>query len=59
MLDSMRQKVMLTLTEPCRHTDGADVHRCSVLTSPLDGGDWSSSRPGRLNPTQRTPPPTE
>jgi hypothetical protein len=28
----------------------------SFLTSALDGGEWSSSRPGRALPTQKAPP---
>jgi hypothetical protein len=52
--DTLRQKVMLTLPQALRHTDGADVYRCSFLTSPLEGGERLSSRPGRFTPTQRT-----
>jgi hypothetical protein len=30
---------------------------CSFLTSALDGGEWSASRPGRFYPRERTPVP--
>jgi len=32
---------------------GMDVELHSLLTSALDGGEWSASRPGRFTPKER------
>ena len=50
MPDPMRQTVMLTLPEPWTYTDGADIHRCSFLTSPLEGGEWLTALPPHKEP---------
>jgi hypothetical protein len=34
---------------------GVEVQLHAFLTSALDGGDWSASRPGRFAPTERAP----
>jgi hypothetical protein len=33
---------------------GAEIQLHAFLTSELDGGEWSASRPGRFIPTERT-----
>lgn len=38
---------------PQRHSGGADVYLHSVLTSVLDGGEWSALRPGPVTPIIR------
>jgi hypothetical protein len=35
-----------------------EVQPHTFLISALDGGEWSASRPGRLTPGGRNPPPT-
>jgi len=30
-----------------------EVYRHSFLTSALEGGEWSASRPGRFTPTEK------
>jgi hypothetical protein len=53
------QKVV-TISTPWRHTGGAaEVYLHSLLTSALDGSDWSTSRPGRFTYGQelQTPQP--
>jgi hypothetical protein len=34
---------------------GVEVYICVFLTSALDGGEWSASRPGRFTPRERAP----
>jgi len=34
---------------------GVDVCLHAFLTSELDGGEWSASRPGHFTPRERTP----
>jgi hypothetical protein len=34
---------------------GADVYSTHSLTSALDGGEWSASRPDRFTPRERAP----
>jgi hypothetical protein len=34
---------------------GVEVKLHAFLTSVLDGGEWSASRPGRFAPTERAP----
>jgi hypothetical protein len=34
---------------------GVEVQLHSFLTSALDGGEWSASRPGRFKPKERAP----
>jgi hypothetical protein len=38
-----------------RRTGGVDVSSTHSLTSALDGGEWSASRPGRFIPRERAP----
>jgi hypothetical protein len=40
---------------PCMHQGGEDSPY-SFLTSPLDGGEWSPLRPGRVLPLGKGPP---
>jgi hypothetical protein len=34
---------------------GVEILLHAFLTSALDGGEWSASRPGHFNPRERTP----
>jgi hypothetical protein len=34
---------------------GVEIYLHTFLTSALDGREWSASRPGRFNPTERAP----
>jgi hypothetical protein len=40
---------------PWRSTGGVEVELHDFLTSALDGGDLSASRPGRFTPEERAP----
>jgi hypothetical protein len=51
-------KPKLSHYTPWRRLVGDEVHSFySVLTSALDGGEWSASRPDRAYPPERTPGP--
>jgi hypothetical protein len=43
-------KARLSLTPPGRHVGAVEVRLHSLLTSALDVGGWSTSRPGRFVP---------
>ena len=49
------RKVKFSLSMPCRQIDGADTALCEVFTKGLNGGDWSTSRSGRIIPPKMTP----
>jgi hypothetical protein len=38
-----------------RRIGGVNVYLYALLTSALDGGEWSSSRPGHFTPRERAP----
>jgi hypothetical protein len=44
---------------PWRNIDGIDFQLQLFLTLALDGGEWSTSRPGRFTFEKRDPAPTE
>jgi hypothetical protein len=50
------KKVKLSRYMPWRHMGGEEVLPYSYLTSALDGGEWSASRPGRALPPGKEPP---
>ena len=50
----VKGKVKLSLTTRWRRIEGSGRISTFILTSNLDGGEWSASRPGRLNPWERT-----
>jgi hypothetical protein len=41
---------------PWRHVGERRYSSCPFLTSALDGGEWSASRPGRTLPPGKGPP---
>jgi hypothetical protein len=43
-------KIKLSLCMPWKHTRGAQVQFYSFFTAAQDGGEWSTSCPGCLNP---------
>jgi hypothetical protein len=53
----VKVKESLALSE--HHTTkaywGVEVQLHAFLTSALDGGEWSASRPGRFTPVERAP----
>jgi len=48
--DSLKAKVRMYLSTSLRHIGGVEVYSHSLLTSALDGGELSTSRPGRFTP---------
>jgi len=53
------KKAELSLSTAWRHTGGVEVQLHSFLTSALDGGEWTTTRPDRCIPGGRNPVPTE
>jgi hypothetical protein len=54
----MKAKLLLFLTVHHDHEDVLEKWRYSsthIFTSALDGGEWSASCPGCLNPRERAP----
>jgi hypothetical protein len=52
-------KVKLPLSTPWRYREGLEAQFHSFLTSALDGGGWSPSRPGRFILGKEPPVPVE
>ena len=48
-------KIKLSLSTPRRQIGGAEVERHSFLTWTLDGGEWTTTRPGRFIPQVNNP----
>jgi len=48
--------VLWLSTTPLRHIGGVEIQLHAFLTSALDGGEWSASRPGRFTSQERTSP---
>jgi hypothetical protein len=56
MMIIKKVKVKLSRYMPWRHMGERRYSSYSYLTSALDGGEWSASRPGRALPPGKGPP---
>jgi hypothetical protein len=51
----VKLSLCLTMHHEMKTYWGVEVYLHAFLTSALDGGEWSASRPGRFTPKERAP----